>query len=152
MENNCLFLPQNTRRKMEKHPSLLPWTQSFIMKSKDSPTSFSLFKQAKKRDEIIQLLRKQREERILVRLIVRHSDKSLGGAANSERFYSFILWILMPMVQSLLYAGGGAGHRHQIIWESLINQRYLQSVQLCWHGNGALVTGLIVACYKAVRY
>ena len=79
MENNCLFLPQNTRRKMEKNPSLLPWTQSFIIKSKDSSTSFSLFKQAKKRDEIIQLLRKQREERILVRLIVRHSNKSLGG-------------------------------------------------------------------------
>ena len=54
-------------------------TQSFIITSKDSPISFSLFKQAKKRDEIIQLLRKQREERISVRLIVRHSDKSLGG-------------------------------------------------------------------------
>lgn len=55
---------------------LLVNTKILLMIQKFHPL-FCPFTQAKRRDEILQLLRKQREERISVRLVVRHLDKSI---------------------------------------------------------------------------
>lgn len=80
-----------------------------INESKDSPT-FSLFTQAKKRDEILQLLKKQREERISVRLILGIWINLSGwGVVNYRKFSKIDPLNLDNKVLSLLYTRGGQG-------------------------------------------
>lgn len=132
-ENILLILPQKARRKMEK---------ILLMAQKTLPLFF-FFKQAKRRDEILQLLRKQREERISVRLIVRHLDKSvwLGGVViNYGKFSEIDPLNLDTHSPAPFIYYRVAGYRLQIIWQSLINQRYLQSVPALLQRNEALLS------------
>lgn len=107
---------------------LLVDTKILLMTQKTHPL-FSSFTQAKRRDEILQLLKKQREERIMVRLIVCIWINISGWrAVNCGKFSEIDPLNLDTQGPEPFIYQRGAVYRHQIIWQSLVNQRYLHSV------------------------